>query len=315
MNILFVNYGDFDSQSAIHIYHFANELTRRGHSCIVAVPSKPETVRRIGEPRFSTASFEQVRAGDYAFPDGRGLDLIHAWTPREVVRQFVESIVLGHGYPYVVHLEDNEEQIAADTLGMTVGQLKQLSTVALDRMIPLHLSHPHRARQFIERASGITVIIDRLLEFKPEHLPAEIIWPSYGKIFLNIPPSNPELRRKLGIAEEAFVVVYPGNVHASNREEVRSLYLAISLLNRRGYEARLVRLGIGHVPRSDVEPDANNPYCIELGFQPEHKSVAEALSIADALVQPGSANRFNDYRFPSKLPEFLVSGLFDQSHG
>jgi len=94
MNILFVNYGDFDSQSAIHIYHFANELTCRGHSCIVAVPSKPETVRRIGEPRFSITSFDEARAGDYAFPDGRGLDLIHAWTPREVVRQFVESIVL-----------------------------------------------------------------------------------------------------------------------------------------------------------------------------------------------------------------------------
>jgi glycosyltransferase involved in cell wall biosynthesis/2-polyprenyl-3-methyl-5-hydroxy-6-metoxy-1,4-benzoquinol methylase len=307
LNVLLVNYGEFDSQSAIHIHHFANELARRGTSCMVAVPTKPETVQLIGEPQFSAASFEQVRAGHCAFPDGRGPDIVHAWTPREIVRQFVESIVVRHGCPYVVHLEDNEEQLAADALGLTVERLKQLSTADLDRMIPLHLSHPHHAQRFMERAAGITAIIDRLLEFKPEYLPGEIIWPSYNEMFQEIPPSNSDLRGRLGIAEETFVVVYPGNVHASNREEVRSLYLAISLLNRRGYRARLVRLGVGHVPLSDREPDASNPHCLELGFRP-NKFVAEALSMADALVQPGSANPFNDYRLPSKLPEFLVSG-------
>jgi glycosyltransferase involved in cell wall biosynthesis len=307
MNILFVNYGGFDSQSAIHIHHFANELVRRGVGCTVAVPNRPETVSLIGDARFSAISFEQARAAPHAFPDGRGPDLVHAWTPREIVREFVEPIVLWHGCPYVIHLEDNEEKLVGDMLGMTVAQLKQLSTVDLDRLIPSHLSHPRRAKQFMERACGITVIIDRLLEFKPAHLPGQIIWPSYSEFFSKLPPSNPDLRRKLGIAEDTFVVVYPGNVHASNREEVRSLYLAISLLNRRGYKARLVRLGIGHVPLSDVDLEASNPYCIELGFRP-NKFVAECLSMADALVQPGSANPFNDYRFPSKLPEFLVSG-------
>jgi hypothetical protein len=32
------------------------------------------------------------------------------------------------------------------------------------------------------------------------------------------------------------------------------------------------------------------------------------LAAADLLVQPGRSNEFNDYRFPSKLPEFLASG-------
>jgi glycosyltransferase involved in cell wall biosynthesis len=32
------------------------------------------------------------------------------------------------------------------------------------------------------------------------------------------------------------------------------------------------------------------------------------LAGADVLVQPGAPGVFNDYRFPSKLPEFLVSG-------
>ena len=32
------------------------------------------------------------------------------------------------------------------------------------------------------------------------------------------------------------------------------------------------------------------------------------LAIADALVQPGGPSAFNDYRFPSKLPDYLASG-------
>jgi glycosyltransferase involved in cell wall biosynthesis len=36
--------------------------------------------------------------------------------------------------------------------------------------------------------------------------------------------------------------------------------------------------------------------------------VLELLRAADVLVQPGSPGPFNDYRFPSKLPDFLASG-------
>jgi hypothetical protein len=32
------------------------------------------------------------------------------------------------------------------------------------------------------------------------------------------------------------------------------------------------------------------------------------LALADLLVQPGKPDAFNDYRFPSKLPEFLSVG-------
>ena len=34
----------------------------------------------------------------------------------------------------------------------------------------------------------------------------------------------------------------------------------------------------------------------------------ELLAAADILVQPGRSNPYNDYRFPSKLPDFLASG-------
>src|SRR5262249_29682621 len=103
------------------------------------------------------------------------------------------------------------------------------------------------------------------------------------------------------------VIVYPGNVHPANAEEVRSLYLAIALLNRRGYPTFLVRTGTDYcefLPRSG---EWIKPYLRELGFV-TREQMPEILALADIFVQPGRADRFNAYRFPSKLPEFLAMG-------
>jgi glycosyltransferase involved in cell wall biosynthesis len=44
-----------------------------------------------------------------------------------------------------------------------------------------------------------------------------------------------------------------------------------------------------------------------LGFVPR-SVLLELLGSSDFLVQPGCSNAFNDYRLPSKLPDFLASG-------
>ena len=46
---------------------------------------------------------------------------------------------------------------------------------------------------------------------------------------------------------------------------------------------------------------------IELGWV-ARRHIPELLAAADVLVQPGRPDDFNDYRFPSKVPEFLASG-------
>jgi GT2 family glycosyltransferase len=46
---------------------------------------------------------------------------------------------------------------------------------------------------------------------------------------------------------------------------------------------------------------------IDLGFI-EKARLAPLLALADVLVQPGAADTFNDYRLPSKIPEFLFAG-------
>ena len=56
-------------------------------------------------------------------------------------------------------------------------------------------------------------------------------------------------------------------------------------------------------------PDENwgRANSIELGYL-SHREIPELLAAADILVQPGKPDAFNDYRFPSKLPEFLAMG-------
>jgi glycosyltransferase involved in cell wall biosynthesis len=307
MNILFVNYGGFESNSAVHIFHLANQLVERGLDCAVAVPEKPERVSFLGAARFRSLAYDAAEALKFGFANGEGPSLIHAWTPREGVRRLVQPISQACGCRYVVHLEDNEEEITANQIGVPVKRLRALGPARLDGMIPPGLSHPIHYREFLKEAAGATVIMDRLLEFLPQGSLSEVAWPGFDPIFASLPERNPELRYGLSIAEDEFVVVYTGNTHASNLEEMRSLYTGIGLLGSRGYKIRLIRFGTDYRDPLDSIREMVRPYCIEMGFR-SRETLPGHMAMADALVQPGKPGGFNDYRFPSKVPDFLVSG-------
>lgn len=304
MRIAFVNYNHFGSNSAVHIFSVANELVEMGHECWIVVPERADTVRSLGHPLFQPLTYSEALEGR----ELEDLDLIHAWTPRERVRLCTESLVRLASCPYVVHLEDNEEYILAEVLDRPVPELKALSDAELDRVVPPGLAHPRRYRAFLEGAAGATVLIDRLAEFVPRHLPCLLFWPSHHQDRVWARPVDDAFRQELGLDSDATVLAYPGNVHAANRREVADLYLATFLLNRRGQKVRLVRAGTDYVPLLPPElDDLRRRYCVELGSV-EHSAVPSVLSLADVLVQPGTSDAFNDYRFPSKLPEFLATG-------
>jgi glycosyltransferase involved in cell wall biosynthesis len=307
MNVLFLNYYDFTSNSAVHIFNLANELTGLGLGCAVAVPGDPATIARIGEPRFQVLDFRSAKRGALRFPDGGQPTLVHTWTPREVVRELAQELVHRHSAPYVVHLEDNEDVISADSLGITLEQLRAMPAHELDAAIPWHRSHPVRMRRFLAGAAGITVIVDPLLEFRTDGVPAETIWPAYEPELFSDEPPELELRRRLGIAEGESVLVYAGNAHPSNAAEMRSLYLAVGAVNRSGRPLRLVRLGRDYVQFLERELRALEAHVIRVPDQPRSE-VSRYMRLADVLVQPGRPGGFNDYRFPSKLPEFLATG-------
>ena len=103
------------------------------------------------------------------------------------------------------------------------------------------------------------------------------------------------------------MLLYTGNIHDSNVSEVRSLYLAVGVLRDEGLPVRLVKTGNNRVDMSWATEAGLGEVVLDLGFVARER-VWQLLALADALVQPGGPNAFNDYRFPSKLPDYLVSG-------
>ena len=153
----------------------------------------------------------------------------------------------------------------------------------------------------------MTAIVDRLLEFRPDGLPTEIVWPAFEPELFTAEPPEPELRRRLGVSDGEAVLVYPGNAHPSNASELRSLYLAVAALNRAGRRVKLVRLGRDYVRFVESELKSIERHVIRVPLQPRSE-VSRYLRLADVLVQPGRPGGFNDYRLPSKLPEFFATG-------
>jgi glycosyltransferase involved in cell wall biosynthesis len=303
-NILFALYHDFSANSAVHVHNFANELAALGYSAAVAVPEGADRGAGLGEQNYSVHRFDQVD-GEWAriFPNGRGPDIIHAWTPRENVRLFCEKIASFCEFLLFVHLEDNEELILEANLG---APFEQLTRSDLDEF-PVNLSHPRHYRAFIASANGVTTIMDRLEQFVPPEVPKLVLWPGAADHLFFPRPRDPRLLEQLGIAEGTIVLCYTGNVHSANGRDVRSLYLAAAILDREGTPTRLLRTGRDYC--AYLGPDEEWAYrvSIELGLVP-YQEIPALLSLADVLVQPGGDNSFNQFRLPGKLPEFFAMG-------
>ena len=306
--VLFVLYGDFTSNSALHVSSLANALIDQGQECVVAVPENAETIRFHPRARFRAVSFAECLANPAVFREGRTADIVHAWTTRENVRQFCERLRAHTVSQLVVHLEDHELRILEATTGRSLAELLALPQAELDALVPPTLSHPRHSQTFLGSADAATVIIDRLSELVPVGKRTQVLWPAADETSFFARPIPWALRHALGWGEDHTVLFYHGNVHATNRAEVRELYAAVLLLNQSGQPTSLVRAGRddGDFLREELARQVA-PHIITLGQIPNHH-LPPLMALADFFVQPGEPDAFNNYRFPSKLPEFFALG-------
>jgi glycosyltransferase involved in cell wall biosynthesis len=275
-----------------------------GHYVTVAVPKNKETCINLGKRLYSAVTFsEAANRSSRLFSNARPPDLVHAWTPRENVRSFCENLRRDCSFPLLVHLEDNEEAILEANLQIPFFQAERMKDIE----VPSSLSHPRLYRRFLAEASGITVIMDRLEKFIPANTPRLVLWPGANPELFHAQSKDEALLEELRIPVNSLVVCYTGNVHAVNAREVRSLYLAVAMLNREGIPATLVRAGRDYCPFLGPDEQWAKKYSIELGYV-KHVEIGRVLSLADFLIQPGADNAFNEYRLPSKLPEFFAMG-------
>jgi glycosyltransferase involved in cell wall biosynthesis len=305
-NLVFVSHCDFTGNSALHVYAIATELHRRGYSPIIAVPENADTVEDVGRPAFPVLTYDEARVGPLVFPDGRGPDLVVAFTPRELVREVTVELVRSHGCRYLVHLEDNDEVVLSGELGgADSATLRALPLPELDRIIQPRQWHPLRGARLLEHAAGMTILVDRLLGLVPEGVPAALVRAGFDESVLETRRLREDVRAEIGLDPADTAIVYTGNVHALNRGEVRDLYAAVGLLRRNGRRVVLVKTGWGSGVAATFP--SLGPGLRDLGWVPR-ASIPDLLAAADILIQPGGPGPFNDFRFPSKLPEYLASG-------
>jgi glycosyltransferase involved in cell wall biosynthesis len=299
MNILFVLYNTYGCNSSIHVHGFAKSMLECGCKVTVAIPADKKSVKHLYEtPLYPVLTFQEVLNSSII----DDIDIIHAWTPRECVRKFCLKVCEKQKkIKLIVHLEDNEEAILMNAFGVD-----SISDFADDCVIPMHLSHPVKYKEFLNGCDGVTVLIDTLFEFVPPNITKETIWPIIPQNFFDKKVDKNKLREKYGLSKNCFVISYTGNVHSSNRYEVRSLYLAVTIAYREGMDIRLLRTGEDYVDFYEDKSRWDLSPFLELGFV-DYSEVADILAISNLLVQPGNSSVFNDYRLPSKLPEFFCA--------
>lgn len=308
MNLLFVNYGDFTSNSLNHIGAFANRLTLRGHACVVAVPENPETISVIHEPLFTPVTFARALEHQPVFPDRRPADIVHAWTPRENVREFtLQYLRTAPSAALIIHLEDNEAFLIESFAHESLENLRLRSDEELAARLSPQLSHPIRFRNFLRIAHGASYITDRLREFIPEGKPAHRLLPGIDPALYRPQPADLAIRTELGLLPHEKLLVFTGSTTFANLADVRTLLLAVRLINERGTPCKLVRTGINPPELAAELAALGGDHVIDRGFVPKTE-LGPLLALADVLVQPGTADAFNDYRLPSKIPEFLCAG-------
>lgn len=303
-NILMVSHSDFPANSAVHVHHFANELVKLGYDCVVAVPHNKDSVGKLKGNLYKVAQYNEIEQIQALFCNQQSPDLVHAWTPREHVRIFCNALSAKYEFKLVIHLEDSEESVIQRFLNLSLEQILEED----EDLIPYNLSHPRKYKEFLHTADSVTIIIDSLKDYVPESIPTATIFPGVDNHQFSPRLRNSKLISSLNIPENVTILCYTGNVHLANQEEVRCLYLAVGQRNLEGKPTILIRTGIDNnlqfLQQNELWVEK---YVIELGWV-DRQQIPDILSLADVLIQPGKPDDFNDYRFPSKIPEFLASG-------
>ena len=303
-NILMISHSDFPANSTVHIHHFANELVKLGYDCVVSVPHDKNSIDSLKGNLYRATQYDEIEQIQTLFCNQQPPDLVHAWTPREHVRIYCNALSAKYEFKLVIHLEDNEESLIQRHLNLPIEQISGEN----EHLIPCNLSHPQKYKEFLHTADSVTVIIDSLNIFVPESMSTITLLPGVENRQFFPRPRNPELITSLNIPDHATILCYTGNVHLANQEDVRCLYLAVGQRNLEGKPTILLRTGLDYNLQFLQQDELwVKQYAIELGWV-DREQIPDILSLADILVQPGKPDEFNDYRFPSKIPEFLALG-------
>jgi glycosyltransferase involved in cell wall biosynthesis/peptidoglycan hydrolase CwlO-like protein len=308
MNILFVLYGDFTSNSANPLTLYAQELSRLGHNCAITVPYNLET-----SDQYKASAFRPILYGDAladpksVFSDGRPADVIHACTCRENIRGFVTSYMTQQPTPLVIYLEDNEPWIAMQALGLDEDSLFRQTEKEISDRLPPVLSHPWYWNSLVGLADAVILIQGKLKFLVPPWVDSETVMMCVDFEFFSPRTPSPLLRKKYGIAKNEKVIVYHGGLNEFVKPAIETLCRAVGLINQQGYRCRLLRTGPFSLDFLKELHPQTQAVISDLGVLPKDQ-LPDLLALSDVFVQPGQIDSFEDLRLPCKIPEFFAMG-------
>ena len=228
-------------------------------------------------------------------------DVVHVWTPRGAIWDFIERHSRLIGRALILHLEDDEDEVLKAFSPASARQGIRLGAHALHRAKLDHLSHPLLARCLAGCADGVTLL-------SPE-LAGDL--PSAGLSLRIVPPLDPVWFTATGERAQAageHTVVFSGGVHSAVAADFHALCRAVGLLVEKGRSVRLIRCGPAAMPPRLLQQGARLAKNFrDAGFLSREK-LASLLAGATVLVQPGGPTLFNLRRFPAKLAPYLASG-------
>ena len=277
-----------DCNNGYQVDILATWLARNGHSVLVSHAGSPVPDDHLAYGALTHVDlFENTEHHLHHFQP----DLIHAWTPREIVRILAEKArTAAPETRMIVHYEDNEERLVDAFASHIIAH--QSNFAFYDR---------ERGSRFVDSCDGFTFVVPTLDEIVPVgSRPVQVVPATYDDAMFPPRSRNDEWRASRGISSSHLVLVYPGNVHLLNRKDVEMLYEATALLSQ-VRPLTLVRTG-GGLP-IDGAPEV----VLDLGTVSRH-DMPDILAAADIFVQPGRPGPFDRYRFPSKIPEMAAIG-------
>lgn len=312
MNIVLIGYMGLEGPGVMHLYHFAHELVRMGHKVFVLLNGDLESVRLMAEPpAFPVVRLEwqggmlapRVAAGVVDFRP----QVVHAWTPRNATAHAALEIAQRTNAEIFIHYEDDEDYLfryAAQDL-LANRSLALESIVRPELWAWQHFLVSTAANHF---ARGFTAIckpyVARLQREwgKPVHL----LYPGVDLERFN-PAVSPIPRERFGLLGKQLVL-YSGSLGSVHGFDL--MLEAFALMARRCPDAVLVHVGRNAIADElDIEMR-------RLGLRDRvrflgpvnHSEIHRYLAMGDVLVQSGAPGDFNEYRLPSKLPEYFAMG-------
>lgn len=308
MNILFVLYGGIETNSFLCLARFAKELHLRGYGCAV-VPLIGK-IKPWEEPYLKVLTMRQALKNPQAcFENQKKADVIHAWTPRQNVVDFVLKYQMLHPAPLFVFSEDDEGWLAQEWMKLPVqGICEKIKTIFCTKKIPPYLSDPVQMQNFLKSADVVAIITPELQKKLPPGLNVDILIPGVELKEFFPRPAASSFRKKYHLDSAQKLIIYCGGVSPFTGPSIKDLCQMVTLLNKRGYPTTLVRSGVRSLSSITGIKQEDLKYVLDLGLL-SREEIPELISLADVFVQPGRPSPFEEGRLPCKIIEFMAMGV------